>query len=688
MNKFIRKEIPMGSKTLVLETGKIARQASASVIASMGNTVVMCAVVTKTDDEKRDFFPLSVHYSEKTYSAGKIPGGYFKREGRPTEVETLTSRLIDRPLRPLFPDFFKEEVQVNCMLLSLDKDNPPDVVAMLAASAAMSIADVPFMGPIAGARVGFIDDEYVLNPSFEKMGQSDLDMIIAGSENAVLMVESDANELSEDLMIGGILFAHQEMKPVISAIKGFADEVLPERTKHENKYADEEKQAFDAIDSKVRGDLVDAFTTTDKKERNEKVSSIKDNLMEGLDEELHDLYTKQFKEVEKDVVRGNVLNNQKRIDGREMTEVRDITIETNFLPSVHGSALFTRGETQAIVTTTLGSGRDVQTVDALQGEIKDNFMLHYNFPSYSVGELGFPMGPKRREIGHGALAKRSLKFGVPSLEDFPYAIRVVSEITESNGSSSMASVCGGSLALMAAGVPIKENVAGVAMGLIKEGDKYEVLTDILGDEDHLGDMDFKVAGTKNGVTGLQMDIKIEGINEEILEKALMQAKDARMHILEKMDAVLSAPLELTSLAPSFTKFKVHKDKVKVVIGKGGSTIKGLQEEFGVTIELQDSGEVSVFAENKEIANQAKEKIELLCAEPEEGKVYDGVVAKVVEFGAFVTIMPGKDGLLHISQFKEDFEHLTDVINEGDTIKVKLVEVGRQGRLKLEFADSE
>jgi polyribonucleotide nucleotidyltransferase len=407
-----------------------------------------------------------------------------------------------------------------------------------------------------------------------------------------------------------------------------------------------------------------------------------------LDEELHDSYSKQFKEVEKHIVRENILANQKRIDGRSLTEVRNIDIETNFLPSVHGSALFTRGETQAIVTATLGSGRDVQIVDSLAGEKKDNFMLHYNFPSYSVGELGFPMGPKRREIGHGALAKRSLQFAVPSLEEFPYAIRVVSEITESNGSSSMASVCGGSLAMMAAGIPIKENIAGIAMGLVKDDTRYEVLTDILGDEDHLGDMDFKVAGTKNGVSGLQMDIKIEGINEEILEKALTQAKDARMHILGEMDKVLSKPNELTGLAPYFCKFKVHKDKVKVVIGKGGSTIKGLQEEFGVTIELQDSGEVNVFGENKEVAEAAKAKIELLCAEPEVGKDYDAVVAKIMEFGAFVTFMPGKDGLLHISQFKQDFEQLTDVINEGDKVRVKVTEIRRDGKVKLEFSDSE
>ena len=688
MKKIVRKEIPMGSKTLVLETGKIARQATASVIASMGNTVVMCAIVTKADEERRDFFPLSVHYSEKTYAAGKIPGGYFKREARPTEFETLTSRLIDRPLRPLFPDFFTQEVQVNCMLISLDKENPPDVVAMLAASAAMSIADVPFNGPIGGARVGFIDDEYVLNPSFADMPNSDLDMVVAGTESAVLMVESDANELSEDLMIGGILFAHQETQSVIKGINEFADEVLPERKEYVNANADEEQKVFDEVNTNHRAALADAFTTVNKKERGEKISAIKDQLLEGLDEEKHDDYLKQFKEVEKDVVRENVLSEKKRIDGRSLTEVRDISIETNFLPSVHGSALFTRGETQAIVTATLGSSKDVQIVDALAGETKDNFMLHYNFPSYSVGELGFPMGPKRREIGHGALAKRSLRFAVPTLEEFPYAIRVVSEITESNGSSSMASVCGGCLALRAAGVPVEENIAGVAMGLIKDGDRFEVLTDILGDEDHLGDMDFKVAGTKNGVSGLQMDIKIEGINEEILEKALTQARDARMHILGIMDEAMPKTNELTSLAPYFCKFKVHKDKVKVVIGKGGSTIKGLQDEFGVTIELQDDGSVSVFGENKTVAEAAKEKIELMCAEPEEGKEYDAVVAKIVEFGAFVTFMPGKDGLLHISQFKQDFEHLTDVINEGDNIRVKVTEIRRDGKVKLEFADSE
>ncbi len=686
MKNYIKKDINFGDKVITIETGKIAKQATASVVATMGKTMVLCSVVTKGDGEKKDFFPLSVHYMEKTYSAGKIPGGYFKREGKPTEIETLTSRLIDRPLRPLFPDFFTNEVQVNCMLLSLDKDNPPDIVALVAASAAMSIADVPFNGPMGAARIGFIEDEYVLNPSFASLQNSDLDMVVAGSENAVLMVESDANELSEDLMIGAILFGHQEMQNVISGIKEFATEALPSPSEHTNPSEAEEVKVYAEVDEKYRKNLEDAFTTTDKKERGEKISIIKETLLADTDEELHSIYLKQFKEVEKSVVREDILSNQKRIDGRGLTDVRDISIETNFLPSVHGSALFTRGETQAIVTTTLGSSRDVQTVDSLSGEVKDNFMLHYNFPSYSVGELGFPMGPKRREIGHGALAKRSLKFSVPSLEEFPYAIRVVSEITESNGSSSMASVCGGSLSLMAAGVPLKDNVAGVAMGLVKDGDRYEVLTDILGDEDHLGDMDFKVAGTKNGVSGLQMDIKIEGINEEILEKALAQAKDARMHIIKVMDDALATPNELTSLAPYFCKFKVHKDKVKVVIGKGGATIKGLQEEFGVTIELQDSGEVNVFGENKEIAEQAKEKIELLCAEPEEGKIYDGVVAKVVDFGAFITFMPGKDGLLHISQFKQDFEHLTDIVKEGDKMKVRLAEIGRQGRLKLEQVD--
>ena len=689
MFKVYKKEVEVAGKKISLETGKIARQADGAIIATCGETVVLATVVgAKKVNPDVDYFPLSVNYQEKYYAAGKIPGGYFKREARPTEFETLTSRLIDRPLRPLFPDFFTQEVQVNCMLISLDKENPPDVVAMLAASAAMSIADVPFNGPIGGARVGFIDDEYVLNPSFADMPNSDLDMVVAGTESAVLMVESDANELSEDLMIGGILFAHQEMQSVIKGINEFADEVLPERKEYVNAHADEEQKVFDEVNTNHRAALADAFTTVDKKERGEKISAIKDQLLEGLDEEKHDDYLKQFKEVEKDVVRENVLSEQKRIDGRSLTEVRDISIETNFLPSVHGSALFTRGETQAIVTATLGSSKDVQIVDALAGETKDNFMLHYNFPSYSVGELGFPMGPKRREIGHGALAKRSLRFAVPTLEEFPYAIRVVSEITESNGSSSMASVCGGCLALRAAGVPVEENIAGVAMGLIKDGDRFEVLTDILGDEDHLGDMDFKVAGTKNGVSGLQMDIKIEGINEEILEKALTQARDARMHILGIMDEAMPKANELTSLAPYFCKFKVHKDKVKVVIGKGGSTIKGLQDEFGVTIELQDDGSVSVFGENKAVAEAAKEKIELMCAEPEEGKEYDAVVAKIVEFGAFVTFMPGKDGLLHISQFKQDFEHLTDVINEGDNIRVKVTEIRRDGKVKLEFADSE
>ena len=500
------------------------------------------------------------------------------------------------------------------------------------------------------------------------------------------MVESDANELSEDLMIGGILFAHQEMQSVIKGIKDFSNEVLPERTKYENENLESEKKVFDEIKNKFGDDIKDAFSTTDKKARGEKISTVREKLLDGVDEENSAEHLKQFKEVEKDIVRNNVLLDKARIDGRAMNEVRDINIELNFLPSVHGSALFTRGETQAIVTTTLGATKEVQIVDALVGEYKDNFMLHYNFPSYSVGEVGMPMGPKRREIGHGALAKRSLKPFVPTLNEFPYSIRVVSDITESNGSSSMASVCGGSLSMMAAGVPIKENIAGVAMGLIKDNEKFEILTDILGDEDHLGDMDFKVAGSKSGVTGLQMDIKIEGINEEILEKALSQAKEARLHILKIMDEAISKPNDLSSLAPCFEKLVIDKEKVKVVIGKGGSTIKGLQEEFGTTIELQDDGNVSIFGDSKDKVNQTKAKIELICAEPEEGKEYDGVVAKVVEFGAFVTFLPGKDGLLHISQIKQDFEHLTDVINEGDKIRVKITEVGRQGRIKLELVD--
>ena len=687
MFKVFKKEIDFGGKKITLETGKVARQADGAIIATCGETVVLAtAVGAKKVNPDVDYFPLSVNYQEKYYAAGKIPGGYFKREARPTEYETLTSRLIDRPLRPLFPDFYSDEVQVNCLLLSLDKSNPSDIVAMLAASAAMSIADVPFKGPIGGARVGLINEEYVLNPAIDEMDDSDLDMVVAGSEKAVLMVESDANELSEDLMIGGILFAYQEMQSVIKGIKDFSNEVLTERTKYENENIESEKKVFDEIKNKFGDDIKDAFSTTDKKARGEKISTVREKLLDGVDEENSAEYLKQFKEVEKDIVRNNVLLDKARIDGRAMNEVRDINIELNFLPSVHGSALFTRGETQAIVTTTLGATKEVQIVDALVGEYKDNFMLHYNFPSYSVGEVGMPMGPKRREIGHGALAKRSLKPFVPTLNEFPYSIRVVSDITESNGSSSMASVCGGSLSMMAAGVPIKENIAGVAMGLIKDNEKFEILTDILGDEDHLGDMDFKVAGSKSGVTGLQMDIKIEGINEEILEKALSQAKEARLHILKIMDEAISKPNDLSSLAPCFEKLVIDKEKVKVVIGKGGSTIKGLQEEFGTTIELQDDGNVSIFGDSKDKVNQTKAKIELICAEPEEGKEYDGVVAKVVEFGAFVTFLPGKDGLLHISQIKQDFEHLTDVINEGDKIRVKITEVGRQGRIKLELVD--
>ena len=684
MSKYLKKEIQMGSKTLVLETGKIAKQATASVTASMGGTVVMCAVVTKQSSEGRDFFPLSVHYMEKAYSAGKIPGGYFKREGRPTEVDTLTSRLIDRPLRPLFPDFFKDEVQVNCMLLSLDKDNPPDVVALIAASAAMSIANVPFNGPMAAARVGFVNDEYVLNPSFAELKDSDLDMVVAGSESAVLMVESDANELSEDLMIGAILFGHQEMKPVIKAIDDFAKEVLPERSEFLNPLQEEEEKIFSEVKDKCSKGLSDAFTTIDKKQRGEKINAVKIELLDGLDDELHNSYLKQFKEVEKEIVRENILAEQKRIDGRGLTDVRNIDIETNLLPSVHGSALFTRGETQAIVTATLGSGRDVQKVDALQGEVVDNFMLHYNFPSYSVGELGFPMGPKRREIGHGALAKRSLQFAVPSLEEFPYAIRVVSEITESNGSSSMASVCGGSLAMMAAGIPIKENIAGVAMGLVKDGDRHVVLTDILGDEDHLGDMDFKVAGTQDGITSLQMDIKITSITAKIMEIALDQAKDGRLHILGEMSKALKTARDsLSDSAPKITTLKIPVDKIRDIIGPGGKVIREICEQTGAKIDIEDDGTVSIAAASQESSEAAIGRVRDIVAEPELGEIYDGKVVKTVDFGAFVNFLGPKDGLVHISEMREErVSKTTDVCKEGDRVKVKVIGFDDRGKVKL------
>ena len=677
-------EFKYGERNYKLEANKIARQTTASVMVTTGDTVVLATVVAKKEsDPAKDFFPLAVFYQEKFYATGKIPGGYFKREARPTEQETLTSRLIDRPIRPLFPSTFTNEVQVITTVMSLEKGCDADIPAMIGASAALTISGIPFQGPIGAAKVGFIDNNFVLNPNREQLTKSLLDMVVAGTKDAVLMVESEAHELDEDLMLGAVLFGHQEQQVVIDAINTFKDncgaepwivEEIPTISTYqqhiENKYSD-------AIKS--------AFTIKDKSERGNAIGSIKEQILldfEDVDDIEKGRVLSAFKNTEKSIVRENILSHQPRIDGRDLDTVRPLAIETAILPRAHGSALFTRGETQAIVAATLGSVKDMQRLESLHGEEQDPFMLHYNFPGYSVGEISMPMGPKRREIGHGNLAKRAIRPVLPNNDQFGYTLRVVSEITESNGSSSMATVCGTSLSLMDAGVPLKAPVAGVAMGLIKEGDRFAVLTDILGDEDHLGDMDFKVAGSADGVTALQMDIKIEGINEEIMERALVKAKAARLHILERMNQVISSPKELSESAPSMTKIKVAQDKIKEIIGKGGAVIKAIQAETEASVDINDDGEVTVFAENKSSMQAALERIEKIIEEPELNKVYEGTVVKIVEFGAFVNILPGKDGLLHISEISQErVEDVNSVLNEGDKISVKLIGFDR-GKLKL------
>ena len=677
-------EFEYGNQQVKIETNKVARQATSAVMVSIGNLVVLTTVVAKKEaDPAKSFFPLAVFYQEKFYATGRIPGGFFKREARPTERETLTSRLIDRPIRPMFPDNFKNEVQIFCTVMSSDKKQNPDIAAMIGASAALSISGVPFDGPMGAARVGFIDGEYVLNPSFEELNESYLDMVVAGTDEAVLMVESEAKELNEDLMLGAVLFGHQEMKSVINAcneLKGMVGNepwVVEEDESAAKYYSD--------VESKYKEQITEAFKISNKSDRNETLGAIKNQIVEDhadIDEFELGKVLNSFKELEKNIVRGNILNNMPRIDGRDLDTVRPVFVETDVLPSAHGSALFTRGETQAIVVATLGSSRDAQRIEAIEGESSDNFMLHYNFPAYSVGEIGMPMGPKRREIGHGNLAKRAIKAVLPDVEDFGYTMRVVSEITESNGSSSMASVCGTSLSLMDAGVPLTSPVAGIAMGLIKEGDDFAVLTDILGDEDHLGDMDFKVAGTETGITALQMDIKIKGINESIMETALVKAKNARNHILGIMNEVISSAKDLSENAPAMKTFMVNKDKIKEIIGKGGAVIKGMQEKTGATVDVNDDGVVSVFGQNQSSMQECLAIIEGILEEPELNKVYKGKVVKIVEFGAFVNILPGKDGLLHISEISnERTENVSDVLEEDQEIEVKLIGFDR-GKMKL------
>ena len=677
-------EFQYGKQQVKIETNKIARQATAAVVVTIGDLVVLTTVVAKKEaDPAKDFFPLAVFYQEKFYATGRIPGGFFKREARPTERETLTSRLIDRPIRPMFPENFKNEVQIFSTVMSSDKKQNPDIAAMIGASAALTISGVPFDGPMGAARVGFIDGEYILNPSFEELDDSYLDMVVAGTDDAVLMVESEAKELNEDLMLGAVLFGHQEMKAVIRACNELKELVGNEVWVI--KEDEDDSDHYSNIETKYKDQITDAFKISNKSDRNEALGEIKNQIVEehsDLDEFELGKVLSSFKDLEKNIVRGNILNNMPRIDGRDLDTVRPIFVETGVLPSAHGSSLFTRGETQAIVVATLGSSRDAQRIEAIEGEGSDNFMLHYNFPAYSVGEIGMPMGPKRREIGHGNLAKRAIKAVLPDVDDFGYTMRVVSEITESNGSSSMASVCGTSLSLMDAGVPLSSPVAGIAMGLIKEGDDFAVLTDILGDEDHLGDMDFKVAGTESGITALQMDIKIKGIDESIMETALAKAKNARNHILSIMNSEISSAKEVSENAPAMKTFMVDKDKIKEIIGKGGAVIKGMQEKTGATVDVNDDGVVSVFGQNQSSMKECLAIIEEILEEPELNKVYKGKVVKIVEFGAFVNILPGKDGLLHISEISnERTENVADVLEEDQEIEVKLIGFDK-GKMKL------
>ncbi|GAA3588775.1 polyribonucleotide nucleotidyltransferase [Marinobacter xestospongiae] len=689
----VQKTFELGGKTVTLETGRIARQATGAVLVTIDDVSVLGTVVgAKEPKPGQGFFPLTVNYQEKTYSVGKIPGGFFKREGRPSEKETLTSRLIDRPIRPLFPNGYMNEVQVVLTVMSANKTQDPDIAAMLAASAALAISGIPFDGPIGAARVGFENDRgYFLNPTFQELETSLLDMVVAGTEDAVLMVESEAKGLTEDQMLGGVLFAHQEMQVAIQAIKDFAAENGKPRWEWTPEA--ENTQLLEAIRSEFAAGIDEAYTIRDKMDRYARLGELKAAAVEKLagEEEgqpSEDEVKKYFGKVEKATVRQSVIDGKPRIDGRDTKTVRPIEVEVGVLPSTHGSALFTRGETQAIVTTTLGTARDTQIIDALEGERKDPFLFHYNFPPYSVGEAGRMGSPGRREIGHGRLAKRGVAAVMPTLEEFPYTIRAVSEITESNGSSSMASVCGSSLALMDAGVPIKAPVAGIAMGLVKEGEKFAVLTDILGDEDHLGDMDFKVAGTAEGVTALQMDIKINGITDEIMEIALQQAYDARQHILGEMAKVISVPrTELSSRAPSITTIKIHPDKIRDVIGKGGSTIRGICDETGASIDLDDDGNVKIYAEDQASAQAAMKRVQEITAEIEVGAIYSGRVERIVDFGAFVNILPGKDGLVHISQISERrIENVTDELSEGQEVLVKVLDVDNRGRVKLSMKE--
>ncbi|MFT3896368.1 MAG: polyribonucleotide nucleotidyltransferase [Thermomonas sp.] len=685
----ISKTFQYGKHQVTLETGEIARQAGGAVLVKVdGTEVLVSAVAAKSAREGQDFFPLTVDYQEKFYAGGRIPGGFFKREGRPTEKETLICRLIDRPIRPLFPEDYKNEIQIIATLVSLNPEVEGDIPALLGASAALALCGTPFQGPIGAAKVGYKNGEYILNPSVSELKESDLELVVAGTSNAVLMVESEAKELSEDVMLGAVVFGHKQMQVAINAI----NELVTEAGTKPSTWAAPEKNAgmIAALKEAVGGQLASAFQVRDKLQRRDAIAAIKKDVMAGLAGRAESEgwnageMSKEFGELEYRTMRDSVLDSKIRIDGRKLDDVRAITCKVGVLPRVHGSALFTRGETQALVITTLGTARDGQIMDNVAGEWKEHFLFHYNFPPYSVGETGRFGAPKRREIGHGRLAKRGVLATMPGMEAFPYTIRVVSEITESNGSSSMASVCGSSLALMDAGVPVKAPVAGIAMGLVKEDDKYVVLSDILGDEDHLGDMDFKVAGSSNGVTALQMDIKIQGITEEIMKVALAQAKQGRMHILGEMAKAITAPRgELSEYAPRLLTIKIHPDKIREVIGKGGSTIQAITKETGTQIDIQDDGTIVIASVNAAAAQAAKARIEQITSDVEPGRIYEGKVVKLMDFGAFVTILPGKDGLVHVSQISnERVEKVSDKLKEGDVVKVKVLEVDKQGRIRL------
>jgi len=683
----IKKSFQYGSHTVTFETGEIARQATGAVMVSMGDTVVMVtAVGLKRGSEGRDFFPLTVDYQERTYAAGTIPGGFFRREGRPSENETLLCRLIDRPIRPLFPKGFTNEVQIIATVMSIDPEIDPDIPALLGASAACSISGLPFNGPVGAARVGYIDGEYVLNPDRSQMENSDLDLVVAGTAKAVLMVESEANQLPEDVMLGSVVYGHEQMQAAIAAISELAAEVNAPAWEWQAAPANEAlaKAVADASEAA----FTEAYQIADKQDRYARLDAIRAETSEKLVSDEPGFSAEDVRgameKLEKRIVRSRIIEGKPRIDGRDTKTVRPITVRTGVLPRTHGSALFTRGETQALVVTTLGTERDAQIIDALQGSYRENFMLHYNFPPFCVGETGRVGSPKRREIGHGRLAKRGVLAVMPKVEDFPYTIRVVSEITESNGSSSMASVCGSSLSMMDAGVPLLAPVAGVAMGLIKEGDGYAVLTDIMGDEDHLGDMDFKVAGTEKGVNALQMDIKIDGITKEIMETALAQAHEARLHILGEMNKAINAPrADMSAYAPRYITMKINPERIRDVIGKGGATIRALTEETGASVDIDDSGTVKIASVDRAAGEECRRRIEQLTADVEVGLVYEGKVVKLMDFGAFVTILPGKDGLVHISQISDErVEKVSDKLSEGDTIKVKVLEVDKQGRIRL------